>query len=59
MSISIIQVSILLGNITFYVLPTNTLFLYCLQDIDHIKVKLDNIQNVLVQGKKIIFIVCK
>jgi hypothetical protein len=29
-SISIIQVSILLGNITFYVLLTNTLFLYYL-----------------------------
>jgi hypothetical protein len=27
--ISIIQVSIPLDNITFYVLPTNTLFLYC------------------------------
>jgi hypothetical protein len=29
-SISIIQVSTPLGNITFHVLPTNTLFLYCL-----------------------------
>jgi hypothetical protein len=41
--IGTIQVSIPLGNITFYVLPTNTLFLYYLQDIDRIKVKLDNI----------------
>jgi hypothetical protein len=41
--ISTIQVSIPLGNITFHVLPTNTLFLYCLQDIDRMKVKLDNI----------------
>jgi hypothetical protein len=30
MSIGIIQVSIPLGNITFHVLPTNTLFLYYL-----------------------------
>jgi hypothetical protein len=47
-SIGIIQVSTPLGNITFYVLPTNTLFLYCLQDMDRIKIKLDNIQNILV-----------
>jgi hypothetical protein len=46
--ISTIQISILLGNITFYVLPTNTLFLYCFPDIDRIKIKLDNIQNILV-----------
>jgi hypothetical protein len=47
-SISTIQVSTPLGNITFYILPTNTPFLYCLQDINRIKVKLDNIQNMLV-----------
>jgi hypothetical protein len=29
-SIGIIQISTPLGNIMFYVLPTNTLFLYCL-----------------------------
>jgi hypothetical protein len=59
MSIGTIQVSIPLGNITFHVLPTNTLFLYCLQDIDCMKVKLDNIQNIFVQSKKIVFIVRK
>jgi hypothetical protein len=42
-SISTSQVSILLGNIIFYMLPTNTSFLYYLQDIDRIKVKLNNI----------------
>jgi hypothetical protein len=47
-SIGIIQVSTPLDNITFYVFPTNILFLYCLQDIDRMKVKLDNIQNILV-----------
>jgi hypothetical protein len=59
MSIGIIQVSTPLDNITFYVLPTNTPFLYYLQNIDYIKVKLDNIQNILVQDKKIVFIVRK
>jgi hypothetical protein len=58
-SISIIQIGTPLGNIMFYMLPTNTPFLYCLQDMDRIKVKLDNIQNVLVQGKKVIPIVRK
>jgi hypothetical protein len=48
MFISIIQVSTPLGNITFYVLPTNILFLYYFQNIDRMKVKLDNIQNMLV-----------
>jgi hypothetical protein len=47
-SIGTIQVSTPLGNIMFYVLLTNTLFLYCFQDIDRMKIKLDNIQNVLV-----------
>jgi hypothetical protein len=42
-SIGTIQVSIPLGNIMFHVLLTNTPFLYYLQDIDCIKVKLDNI----------------
>jgi hypothetical protein len=42
-SIGIIQVGIPLGNIMFYVLLTNILFLYYFQDIDRIKVKLDNI----------------
>jgi hypothetical protein len=59
MFISTIQVSTPLGNIMFHVLPTNTLFLYYLQDIDRIKVKLDNIQNMLVQGKKVIPIIRK
>jgi hypothetical protein len=58
-SISIIQVSTPLGNIIFYVLPTNTPFLYCFQDMDRIKVKLDNIQNILVQNKKVVLIVRK
>jgi hypothetical protein len=42
-SIGIIQVSIPLGNIMFYMLLTNTPFLYYLQDINRMKVKLNNI----------------
>jgi hypothetical protein len=43
MFIGTIQISTPLGNITFYVFLTNILFLYCLQDIDRIKIKLNNI----------------
>jgi hypothetical protein len=42
-SIGIIQVSTLLDNIMFHVFLTNILFLYYFQDIDYIKVKLENI----------------
>jgi hypothetical protein len=38
-----IQVNTQLGNIMFHVFPTNTLFLFCLQDINRIGVKLDNL----------------
>jgi hypothetical protein len=48
-----------LGIITFHVVPTNTPFLFCLQDIDRLGVKLDNLANVLIQGEKIIPIVRK
>jgi hypothetical protein len=43
MSIGVIQVSTPLDNIMFYVFLTNTLFLYYFQDINRMKVKLDNI----------------
>jgi hypothetical protein len=33
-SISIIYITTLISNIPFHVLPTNTLFLLCLQDMD-------------------------
>ena len=48
-----------LGPITFHVVPENTPFLYCIQDMDRMGVKLDNLQNVLVQGKKVVPIVRK
>ena len=37
-----------LRTITFYVVPANTLFLFCLYDMDNLKVKFDNLKNVLV-----------
>jgi hypothetical protein len=59
LSLGTIQVDTQLGNIMFHVFPTNTLFLFYLQDIDRIGVKLDNLQNMLIQGNKTILIICK
>jgi len=47
-SLSIIRVRTPLGYITFYVIPINTLFLFCIKDIDKLGVKLNNLKNILV-----------
>jgi hypothetical protein len=43
-----VNVNTLFGIITFYVLFTNILFLFCIKDINNIDVKLYNLKNVLV-----------
>jgi hypothetical protein len=48
-----------LGTITFHVVSVNTLFLFCLQDINRMGVKLDNLANILIQEEKIVPIVHK
>jgi hypothetical protein len=45
--------------ITFHVVPANMLFLYCIQDMDAMGVRLNNLKNVLVQGDKVTPIVHK
>ena len=47
------------GPITFHVVPANTPFLWCIQDMDRMKVRLDNLENVLIQGDKRVPIVRK
>jgi len=47
-SLGIIRVQTPLGYITFYVIPTNTLFLFCIRDIDKLGVKLNNLKNILI-----------
>jgi hypothetical protein len=42
-----VDISTLLDTITFYVLFINTLFLFCIKDINNIGVKLYNLKNVL------------
>lgn len=48
-----------IGTITFHVLPTNTPFLLCIKDMDDMHVKLDNLENLLVQGNNVVPIVRK
>jgi hypothetical protein len=59
MSLGTIQVSILLEIIIFHVVPTNIPFLFYIQDIDRMGVKLDNLKNVLIQNKTVILIIRK
>jgi len=49
-SLGTIRVQTPLGYITFHVVPTNTPFLFCIKDMDKLGVRLDNLENVLVQG---------
>ena len=55
----VVQIPILLGIITFYVIPINTSFLLCLQDMDAIEVQFDNFKNILIQGNKIVPVIYK
>ena len=57
--LGIIKVTILLSNITFHVLFTNTLFLFYFQNINRINIKLNNFKNVLIQNNKIVLIIRK
>ncbi|KAF8854920.1 hypothetical protein BDZ45DRAFT_627121 [Acephala macrosclerotiorum] len=54
-----IRVDTPLGVIIFHVVPTNTPFLFCIQDMDKMGVKLDNLENVLIQGNKVVPVVRK
>ncbi|KAI3546804.1 hypothetical protein CSPX01_04046, partial [Colletotrichum filicis] len=54
-----IVVSTLFNNITFYVLLTNTPFLYYLRDIDKLRIYFNNINNLLIKGDVIALIIYK
>ena len=58
-SLGTIQVSTPLGSIVFHVVPTNTPFLFCIQDMDRMGVILDNLKNVLIQGTTIVPVIRK
>ena len=38
------------GSIDFHVMPANTPFLFCIKDMDRLRVFLNNVRNVLVHG---------
>ncbi|KAI3551153.1 hypothetical protein CSPX01_01070, partial [Colletotrichum filicis] len=54
-----IVINTLFNNITFYILLTNTPFLYYLRDIDKLRVYFNNINNLLIKGDIIILIIYK
>ncbi|UQC76232.1 uncharacterized protein CLUP02_17745, partial [Colletotrichum lupini] len=54
-----IIISTLFSNITFYVLLTNTPFLYYLRDINKLRVYFNNINNLLVKRDIIVLIIYK
>jgi hypothetical protein len=48
MSLKTIQMSTFLGIIIFYVVPADIPFLFYIQDMDRMGIKLDNLKNVLI-----------
>ncbi|KAI3548126.1 hypothetical protein CSPX01_03293, partial [Colletotrichum filicis] len=54
-----IIISTLFSNITFYILLTNTPFLYYLRDINKLRVYFNNINNLLIKGDVIVLIIYK
>lgn len=57
--IGTLQVPTPVGTILFHVVPLNTPFLFCLQDMDRLQVMYDNLQNILIQGDRIVPILRK
>ncbi|KAI3547891.1 hypothetical protein CSPX01_03468, partial [Colletotrichum filicis] len=58
-SLGFIVINTLFSNITFYVLLTNTPFLYYLRDINKLRVYFNNINNLLIKRDVIVLIIRK
>ncbi|KAI3529342.1 hypothetical protein CSPX01_15587, partial [Colletotrichum filicis] len=54
-----IIINTLFNNIIFYILLTNTPFLYYLRNINKLRVYFNNINNLLIKGDIIVFIIYK
>lgn len=54
-----VEVKTPIGSILFHVVPLNTPFLLCIQDIKRMGVILDNLQNFLIQGQNVVPIAMK
>ena len=51
-SLGTVDVSTPVGQITFHVVPADVPFLFCLADIDRLRVKFDNLDNIVIQGNQ-------
>ena len=49
-SFSILNIPMIFGNIPFYIFNSSIPFLYSITDINRIGIKLNNINNLLIQG---------
>ncbi|KAI3539028.1 hypothetical protein CSPX01_09155, partial [Colletotrichum filicis] len=58
-SLRSIVVSTLFSNITFYILLTNTPFLYYLKNINKLRIYFNNINNLLIKRDVIVLIIYK
>lgn len=56
-SLSTTRVEILISPVIFHVVPSLTLFLFCLQDLDYLGIIYDNLRNILIQRDKLILII--
>ncbi|KAI3533929.1 hypothetical protein CSPX01_12410, partial [Colletotrichum filicis] len=52
-------INTLFSNITFYILLTNTPFLYYLKDINKLRIYFNNINNLLIKRDVIVLIIYK
>ncbi|KAI3529944.1 hypothetical protein CSPX01_15167, partial [Colletotrichum filicis] len=58
-SLGSIVINTLFSNITFYILLTNTPFLYYLKNINKLRIYFNNINNLLIKGNIIVLIIYK
>ncbi|KAI3528271.1 hypothetical protein CSPX01_16330, partial [Colletotrichum filicis] len=58
-SLRFIVINTLFNNIIFYILLTNTPFLYYLKDINKLRIYFNNINNLLIKGDIIVLIIYK
>jgi hypothetical protein len=59
MSLKTIQVFIPLGIIIFHIIFTDISFLFCIQDMDRMGIKLNNLKNVFIQNKIVVPVIRK
>jgi hypothetical protein len=55
----IVNISIPIGNIIFYVIPVIILFLFYLEDMRKKNININILRNILIQNKKEIFLIKK